>query len=119
MLAFGFSLCYVASQPAATGEGDDTDMSNDTITNDPARGEWRTVTGKGVLVLRMRALILALEFRATHGREMDRRFNTLKIAKQETGLKTNKIPVLIEALRVKYNELFAQCEVRTTEGGQS
>ena len=86
-------------------------MTKDTITNE--NGHLRSATGKGVLAFRLKCMIVALEFRQKTGMEIDRRFNTLKLAKAETGLKTRDIPTLIEALRVKMNAIISECDVVT------
>jgi hypothetical protein len=81
----------------------------DTIEN--RNGQLHCVTGKGVLAFRLRALYLALKFRRDVGVEMDRRFNSVKIAKMETGLKTKNIETLMTAVQEKMNAVIAECEV--------
>ncbi len=88
-------------------------MSNDTIIN--RGGKLSTVTGRGVIALRLKAIILALEFKQKTGFEIDRRFPALKTAKQTTGLKTNKIDAQIEELKRLFNIEVEACEV-TNEG---
>lgn len=74
-------------------------------------GKLSTVTGKGVLAFRLKALYLALKFRRDVGQDMDRRFNSIKIAKQETGLKTRDIEKLMTAVMEKMNAVIAECTV--------
>lgn len=83
----------------------------DTIEN--KNGRFVSATGKGVDAFRLRALIVGLKFRQKTGFDMDRRVKTLKIAKAETGLKTNDIDRLISALVDKMNAVISECHVIT------
>ena len=58
----------------------------DTIVNQ--NGRLSHVTGKGVMAYRLKCMIIGLEFRQRTGMEIDRRYRILKVAQQETGLKT-------------------------------
>jgi len=85
---------------------------NDTINN--VNGKLRSVTGRGVLAFRYKALIVALQFKQRTGQDFDRRFPAIKIAKRDTGLRTNKIDVLIAAVGELMNREIDACEVTTT-----
>lgn len=74
-------------------------------------GYVATMTGKGVEAFRLRAIWAGLKFKMNVGVDLDRRFPIVKIAKAETGLRTNKIPVLMDAIAAKMNAVIAQCEV--------
>ena len=87
---------------------------DNTITN-RANGELASVTGRGVNAFRLRAIIIGLEFKAKTGMEVDRRFSILKVAKQTTGLRTNKIPVLVAELKRLHDIEVDACTITTQE----
>jgi hypothetical protein len=65
------------------------------------------VTGKGIDLYRLIALKSALKLES-HGMRVSRHVNARKIAKQETGLKTNDYAKLIAAVEAKIAELSPQ-----------
>ena len=81
----------------------------DTIEN--KNGQVHVVTGRGVMAFRYRALILALRFKQKTGMDLDRRAPAVKIAKRDTGLKTNNIDTLIAALTELMDREIAACEI--------
>lgn len=83
---------------------------NNTITN--VNGQVRCVTGVGVDALRLKAIYLALRLKRDTGMEMGR-YSIRTVAKRETGLKTNNLDTLMEAIRIKMNAAIDQCEITT------
>lgn len=88
-------------------------MADNTIENGPHG--LRAVTGThGVGAFRFKALALALEFRKETGWDMyGRRFNSVAIARRESGLRTRNIDVLIAWAYEQMNAEIDQCEIRT------
>jgi len=87
---------------------------DNTITN-RTDGTLASVTGRGVIAYRLKAIIVGLELKQRTGVEVSRRFSILKVAKQTTGLKTNNIRVQIDELWRLYNVEVAACTITTKE----
>lgn len=83
----------------------------DTIVN--KNGQLHVVTGRGVAAFKYKALILALRFKQKTGMDLDRRVPAVKIAKRDTGLKTNNIDTLIAAVAALMDREIAACEIVT------
>lgn len=87
-------------------------VNDNTIVNED--GEWRQLTGpKAVQALALRSLILGLDFEAKTGMRMTRGASCLTLAKQKTGLRTNKREVLRARLVEMLNQCISECAVIT------
>lgn len=62
-------------------------------------GHLSSVSGdKAMEAFRLRLILISLRFRQDTGYDMDRRFKSIKIAQQATGLKTRNIPLVDRSL---------------------
>jgi hypothetical protein len=86
-------------------------MAERSIITNRANGELASCSGPhAVNAFRLRTMIIALRFREKTGFDLSR-VKVLPVAKAETGLKTNKIPVLIAAIEAKLAAEIDQCEI--------
>lgn len=83
------------------------------ITN--RNGQLSTCDGPAAVnAFRLRTMIQALRFKQRTGMEISR-IKILPVAKRETGLKTNKIDVLVAAIEVKLQASIDQCVIINEE----
>lgn len=77
-------------------------------------GQLRQVSGpEAVKAFRLRTMLVGLKFEAKTGMRMTRGVSCKTLAKQETGLKTNKVEKLVEALQAKLDAQIDKCLVIT------
>lgn len=79
-----------------------------------SNGQLRSVSGpEAMSAFRLRTLLVGLKFEAETGMRMTRGVSCKKLAKEETGLKTNNVEKLSQALGAKLDAQISKCLVVT------
>lgn len=87
---------------------------NPTNVIENSKGQLQSVRGpEAVQAFRLRTILVGLRFEAKTHMRMTRGRSCKALAKEETGLKTNDVAKLIEALEAKLDAQIGKCLVVT------
>lgn len=79
-----------------------------------SNGELKSVSGpEAMAAFRLRTILVGLKFEAQTGMRMTRGMSCRTLAKQETGLKTNNVEKLTQALAARLDAQIGKCLVVT------